>query len=231
MSKFEILILAAGRGSRMKTIRPKLFNKIKGTSIIDLVIKKALGLKASKVNVIINKNYKQIKKKYPSVNFFYQLKPLGTGHAVQTFLKKRKINKDLLIMMGDAPLINTLSIKKIIKNLKKKCNYILGAKIRNNSSHGVIKFEGKKVTKIIEFNFLKEFEKKNSICNTGIFAIKKENLELIKKIKKNPVKKEYLLTDLVNIFYKTKICLKVILTSPGIKSFGINNQNELEKFQ
>ena len=231
MSKFEILILAAGKGSRMKTIKPKLFNKIKGIRIIDLVIRKALSLKASKVNVILNKDYRKIKKDYPNVNFFYQSRPLGTGHAVQTFLKKRKINKDLIIMMGDAPLINTLSIKKIAKDLKKKCNYILGAKVKNNSSHGVLKFEGKQVTRIIEFNFLKKFEKKNSICNTGIFAIKKENLELIKKIKKNPVKKEYLLTDLVNIFYKTKICLKVILTSPGIKSFGINNQNELRKLQ
>ena len=132
--------------------------------------------------------------------------------------------------MGDAPKINMLSLKKIIEEMKKNCNYVLAARIKRNKSHGVLKFKGKKIIKIVEHKFLKKSEKINSICNTGVFAIKKENLKFIKKIKKNLSKNEYLITDLINIFYKSKICLKFILTNPGIKSFGINNQDELKKF-
>ena len=93
MNKFEILILAGGKGSRMKSNKPKLLHKINGVSILDMVIKKALRLKPSKVNVIINKQYELTKKKYLNVDFFKQNKPLGTGHAVKTFLKKKKNKK------------------------------------------------------------------------------------------------------------------------------------------
>ena len=230
MNKFEILILAGGKGSRMKSNKPKLLHKINGVSILDMVIKKALKLKPCKLNVIINKQYELTKNKYSNVSFFKQIKPLGTGHAVKTFLKKKKIKKDLLIMMGDAPKINMSSLKKIIVKMKKNCNYILAARIKKNTSHGVLKFKGKKIIRIVEHKFLKESEKNNSICNTGVFAIKNENLKFINKIKKNLSKNEYLITDLINIFYKSKICLKFMLTNPGIKSFGINNQDELEKF-
>lgn len=230
MGKFEILILAGGKGSRMKSTKPKLLNKIRGVSILDMVIKKALSLNPSKVNVIISKQYEETKNKYTNVNFFKQIRPLGTGHAVKIFLKKRKTKKDLLIMMGDAPKINTSSLKKVIIGLRKRCNYVLAAKIKKNTSHGVLKFKGKKIVRILEYKFLKKSQKNNSICNTGVFAIKNENLKLIKKIKKNSSKKEYLITDLINIFYKSKICLKLILTNPSVKSFGINNLNELRKF-
>ena len=128
MNKFEILILAGGKGSRMKSNKPKLLHKINGVSILDMVIKKALKLKPCKLNVIINKQY-ELTKKYLNVDFFKQNKPLGTGHAVKTFLKK-KIKKDLLIMMGDAPKINMSSLKKIIVKMKKNCNYILAARIK-----------------------------------------------------------------------------------------------------
>ena len=93
MNKFEIIILAGGKGSRMKSVKPKLLNKISGVSILDIVIKKALSLNPSKVNVIINNQYEQIRNKYSNVNFFKQTRPLGTGHAVKTFLKKKKIKK------------------------------------------------------------------------------------------------------------------------------------------
>ena len=83
MNKFEILILAGGKGSRMKSNKPKLLHKINGVSILDMVIKKALKLKPCKLNVIINKQYESLKQ-IPT-SFFKQIKTLGTGRLVKTF--------------------------------------------------------------------------------------------------------------------------------------------------
>ena len=62
-------------------------------------------------------------------------------------------------MMGDAPKINMSSLKKIIVKMKKNCNYILATRIKKNTSHGVLKFKGKKIIRIVEHKFLRSLKK------------------------------------------------------------------------
>lgn len=229
MNNFEVLILAAGNGTRMKTRIPKLLNKIKNQTILDRTLKKALLLNAKKVNVIINRDYESFVKKYKQIKFHYQKKSLGTGHAVKSFYKERKdITSDLLIMMGDAPSIKTHSIKKVILKLKKTPIVILGAFIKKNNANGMIELREKKVYQIKEFSFLKKKEKNNCLCNTGVMGIKKNNFHLINLIKMNKFKNEYLLTDIIKIAKKTKVDIGLVLTNNGPLSFGINTLKELK---
>ena len=229
MKNFEILILAAGKGTRMKSQKPKLLNKIKNQTILDKIIKKAQKLKASKINVMINKDYKFFISRYKKINFFFQKKKLGTGHAVISFLKKKKItNSNLVIMMGDAPSINIYSIQKVIKKLGKKSLVLLGANLKKNHSNGMIQFKEKKIYKIKEFSFLNKYEKKNCLCNTGVIGIQKKYIKNLFLIKKNKIKKEYLLTDIVNIAFKKKIDIDLVLTKDSPMSFGINTLKDLK---
>ena len=228
MKNFEVIILAGGKGTRMKTNIPKLLNKIGNEPILEKTIKKALSLKPKKINVVINKYYSRFIKKYKNINFIFQKNSLGTGHALKVFFKKNKnIKSNLIVMMGDAPSIKIHSIKKVINCLKKSSFVILGAKIKKNFSQGVIIIKKNEVQKIKEYKFLKPHEKKNGICNTGVMGIKNTYIKLVNEIKKNKIKKEYLITDLVSIAKKSNIDVKLILTKQNKFSFGINNIQEL----
>jgi bifunctional UDP-N-acetylglucosamine pyrophosphorylase / glucosamine-1-phosphate N-acetyltransferase len=229
MRNFEVLILAAGNGTRMKSKTPKLLNKIGKHTILDKSIRLALSLDSKKVNVIINKDYQIFINKYKNVKFFHQNKILGTGHAVKSFYKNNKtIKNNLLIMMGDAPSIKKNSIRKVLSKLKKIPIVILGACIKKNKMHGMIEIKNDKIKQIKEYSFLKQKEKNNCICNTGIMGIQKKFLYLINKIKKNKFKKEYLLTDIMSISSKKKIKTSLVLANEGPLSFGINTIKELK---
>jgi bifunctional UDP-N-acetylglucosamine pyrophosphorylase/glucosamine-1-phosphate N-acetyltransferase len=229
MSSFEILILAAGKGSRMKSKLPKLLKIVKGKTILDRTIQKAKKLKPKKINVLINKDLNEVRTKYKNINFLNQKKQLGTGHALKVFYNKNKeIKNDVVIMMADAPFIKLQDIKKVGDELKKNSIVVLGAKLKNNKSNGVFFFKKNKIQKIKEYKLLKKNERKQLICNTGVFGIKKKYLKLSLNLKKNIKKKEYLITDIVNLAYKKKIKVKLVIASSGIKSFGINTISELK---
>ena len=229
MDKFEILILAAGKGTRMKNNTPKLLNRINNQTILDKTIKNAQKMKSSRINVVINKDYNSFIKKYPKINFIFQTKRLGTGHAVMSFLKKKKkINNNLLIMMGDAPSINYNSIKDVVKKNNNIPIVLLGAYLKKNYSNGMIQFKKKKIIRIKEFSFLNKNEKINCLCNTGIMGIQKKYIKNIYLIKKNKSKKEFLLTDIVNIGYKKQIDIGLVLTNASPLSFGINTLKDLK---
>ena len=162
------------------------------------------------------------------MNFIIQNRQLGTGHALKIFYQKYKnLKNNILVMMGDAPFINKNHITRVVDKMKYYPIVVLGAKIKNNRSHGVLKLENNYVKEIKEFNLSNNKEKKIQICNTGVFGIKKNFLKLVKNLKKNKIKKEYLLTDIVNIAYKKKIKVKLVLTNGSKNSFGINTIKEL----
>ena len=232
MSNFELVILAGGKGSRMKSNIPKLLNKIRGKTILDRTIQKAKMLKPKKITVIINDELKGITKEYKKINFIQQKKQLGTGHAVKVFYNKNKfIKNDVLIMMGDAPFIKRKDIEQVLKELKNNHIVVLGAKLKNNKSNGVFFIEKNRVKEIREYKFLNKNEKNNMLCNTGVKDIKKRSLKIIRNIKKNLIKKEYLITDIIKYAHNKNLDIKLVKTSQGYNSFGINSLEDLDRFK
>ena len=92
-------------------------------------------------------------------------------------------------MMADAPFIKLQDIKKVGDELKKNSIVVLGAKLQNNKSNGVFFFKKNKIQKIKEYKLLKKNERKQLICNTGVFGIKKKILKTKPKFKKEYQKK------------------------------------------
>ena len=156
MSNVEIVILAAGRGSRMKSKKPKLLNLINGKPIIEHTIINAKKIKNSNINIIINKNLNHLIKKFKGINFIKQKKALGTGDAIKTFLKHTKSLSNILIMMGDAPFINTVDLRRVIKKLKNYPIVVLGAKLKKNYGNGIIILKKNLIKEIKELKLLKK---------------------------------------------------------------------------
>ena len=138
-NNLQILILAAGKGTRMNSDTPKVLHEVSGIPMIEHVIDKAKLLKPSKISIMINKDLSGIQKEYPNVQTMIQEPQLGTGHAVQIFLKKNKLkNSKLLVLYGDNPLVNSVDLKNMNNELKKNDLVIMGFDQDKNSSYGII---------------------------------------------------------------------------------------------
>ena len=134
-------------------------------------------------------------------------------------------------MMGDAPFISIIDIKKVLKQLKNNALVVLGSKMKKNLGNGLIILKDNFIKEIKEFKLNNKKDSNSNYYNTGIFGVQKEYLKLINQIKKNKKLNEFLITDLVKIAYKNKIKNKLIKTYKNEISFGINTFDELRKIE
>ena len=114
----------------MNSDTPKVMHTLGGEPMIDHVIKKAKMLKPFKISIMINKSLSGLKKIYPDLQMLLQEPQLGTGHAVQIFQKKNKLdnNSKLIVLYGDNPLIDLHDLKNMNAQLAKKDVVIMGFK-------------------------------------------------------------------------------------------------------
>ena len=134
-------------------------------------------------------------------------------------------------MMGDAPFISIIDIKKVLKQLKNNALVVLGSKMKKNLGNGLIILKDNFIKEIKEFKLDNKKDSNSNYYNTGIFGVQKEYLKLINQIKKNKKLNEFLITDLLKIAYKNKIKNKLIKTYKNEISFGINTFDELRKIE
>ena len=227
-NNLEILILAAGKGTRMNSDRPKVLQPLLGIPMIEHVVAKSLNLKPKKITIIIHRGLAFLEKIYPKINFIVQEPQLGTGHAVQIFVKKNKKNKNnLLVLYGDNPLIEEQDLKQIIFHLKKNDISLLGFEKKNNSSYGIIIENNNQVKEIVEYKDATAEQKKLEICNSGIMGLSNKVLNYIFDIKNNNNKKEYYLTDIVKISKKYNHSTKLIVAKNSNTALGVNDMKEL----
>lgn len=223
------IILAAGKGSRFKSKKNKIFLKVKKKNLIDHAINKLkkLGLE---VNIIINKeNRKNFVRK--DCKFLYQNKPLGTGHAIKIFLKTRPKFKKCLIMNADTPFIHFKDIKKTLNEVNYSNLSILSYVEKKNLSNGVFIRVKKNKFIIKEYELLNNKEKKYSLCNSGLIAFDNKVSKEFFNIKKNLKKKEYLITDILKIISNKKYKVKVVNAKYPRLCGGINTILDFKKLK
>ena len=228
-NNLHILILAAGKGTRMNSDTPKVMHTLGGVPMIDHVIAKAKLLRPFQISIMINKSLSGLKKKYPDVQMLLQEPQLGTGHAVQIFQKKNKLdnNSKLIVLYGDNPLIDLHDLKNMNAQLAKKDVVIMGFKPKINTGYGIVVENKGKVSKIVEFKDASAIQKKIKTCNSGIMAFSSKALKLVTQIKNNNAKKEFYLTDIVKLSKKYNHKIKLINAKDVKTALGINDMYEL----
>ena len=190
----SIIVLAAGKGSRMKSPTPKVFHEVGNKPMINHVLDIAFDLKPKIISTVISENLSEHKKsinnKYPSVKFVVQKKRNGTADAVKIALKKihNIKTKNTLVLYGDTPLIEKKTIQRAIKHYSNKsldlC--VLAMKPDNdNHAYGRLFFEKKKLIKIIEkIEVMENNTQNNSLFNSGMMIFKTKSylntLEILK---------------------------------------------------
>jgi len=234
MKKFAAVILAAGAGTRMNSSSPKVLHKLSGKSLIDWVIDSVESLKPEKVVVILGHKAELVEKALEGrkVKVVYQKEQLGSAHALMQAGKVLKsYNGDILVISGDVPLVKPATLASLLKRSKenKSSATILTAFTENPHGYGRIIRNGGRLEKIIEEKDATPAEKSVKEINSGIYCFDKNIWKALSKVKPDNAKKEYYLTDTIEILKKEgrKASFSVAKSSFEVK--GINSRTELEQ--
>ncbi|MCD6586810.1 MAG: NTP transferase domain-containing protein [Desulfobacteraceae bacterium] len=234
-----IIILAAGKGTRMKSEKAKVLHLLFGRPMILHVVDTAVKVTGKDIIIVIGNQadkVREIVSEKADVQFALQKEQRGTGHAVQCALPE--LSKDcanVVILSGDVPLIKFSTIQDLIKghvNYKNDVT-VLGVCLENPFGYGrIVENKSGGVEKIVEETDAAEIEKKINTVNSGIYCVKRDFLETsLLKIKSNNNQNEIYLTDIVEVAnnYHKKIGLKICEDPTEV--MGINTPQDLLKIE
>ena len=207
MSKKNIaIILAAGKGSRMNSIIPKPLHKIAGKTIIEHILHNISDSGYDETVIVLNKEYENffsfLKKNNPDLTFAFQKDQLGTGDAVKAGIKDLDLSQveNVLVVFGDTPLLSSETLRDLINLNNQSDITVLGFETPDPGRYGRLLVTNNQLLKIVEALDANDEEQKITLCNGGVMIVKadklKENLSLLKN---NNSKKEYILSDLIEI--------------------------------
>ena len=225
-NKVSIIILAAGKGTRMKSDMPKVLHKVNGKSMIEHVILNARNLNPEKMIVVVGYKYEMVKKQLENQDLTYviQHKQNGTAHAVMQCEELLK-NYDghTLVLSGDVPLIKSKTLKELFEiQIKNKAHAtVLSAKVKNPYGYGrIIRNSDNNFKTIVEEKDANDSQKNITEINGGIYIFNNQTLfENINKVKNNNNQSEYYLPDVLEILTKQN-CKGLV--------YQINDENEIK---
>lgn len=229
MSKkiLRIIILAAGKGSRMESNIPKVLHKLSGQPIIKYVVNTAKSFNPDIINLIYGykKDLFNCIANDHLINLVFQKKQLGTGHAIKQVLPQfSDTEEDVLILYGDMPLISINTLRILYKKKPKNGICLLTKKSNKPDNYGRIIRKNGSVIGIVEHKDASSVELLIKEINTGIFIANSNDLKRwIKKIKNNNSQKEYYITDIINFAYEEKKIINTVNPIYDYEIKGINN--------
>ena len=231
----DIVILAAGKGTRMGSPLPKVLSNLAGRPLLAHVLDTASKLTRCKLHVVVGHEAKKVKQAFSSnkkINWIKQSKQLGTGHAVKQALKHIRHNSNVVILYGDVPLISENTVQKLAK-LASKGPALLTFNKENPTGYGrIIRGSRNKVQAIVEEKDASSSEREISEVNSGIMAFKAKDLtRLIGKIKNNNKAKEFYLTDAIQEAYHEKLNIQSLKLTDIDEVLGCNTLEELQTLE
>ena len=239
---FGIIILAAGKGKRMKNPDlPKVLAEVSGRPLIRYVVKKSENLHPDKLVVVVGHHKQKVidfirSMGYSNVDYAEQDEQLGTGHAVmQAKPFFDDFNGNILILLGDVPLLRSETIMKLLGNHEryKSDLSVLTAKARDPEGYGrIVRDENREFVKIVEEKDASEEEKKIKEINGGIFyGDAKLLFDSLEQVSNKNAQGEYYLTDIIEIAIEKGKKVNAFMDAEFDELQGVNTPGDLSKVQ
>lgn len=226
-----VAILAAGKGTRMKSNLPKVLHQLGGRSLVERVLASTTNLSPSRQIVIVGYCADQVQtemQSWPNLEFVEQIEQLGTGHAVQQVLPVLKgFEGDLLVLNGDVPLLRPQTLQKMLATHQEHQNAatILTAQLSHPKGYGRVFCDAQMcLQEIIEDRDCTPAQRQNQRINAGIYCFRWSDLEaVLPNLKADNDQKEYYLTDAVNYLDP----VMVLDVDDPKEILGINDRKQL----
>ncbi len=233
MTPLNIVILAAGKGTRMHSNKPKVLHEIGGKPILAHVIDCAKALNPEKIIVVYGYGGETVREAFAQedINWVNQAEQLGTGHAVQQAMPYLSDDAISLIMLGDVPLVDVDACKKLIESAKNQLA-ILSFNKADPTGYGRIVRNNQSVTAIVEHKDATDTQRQISEVNTGIMAMPNIHLKnWLSRLSNNNAQGEYYLTDIVELAIKDKVNVTAEITADEWSVTGINSKVDLSQIE
>jgi bifunctional UDP-N-acetylglucosamine pyrophosphorylase / glucosamine-1-phosphate N-acetyltransferase len=241
MTQIAAIILAAGKGTRMKSDTHKVLHKIAGRPMLMHLMASVDALSPAKKVVVVGSGKEQLEAALAgSADLAVQEPQLGTGHAVQmaegelTGFTKENPGADVLILYGDVPFVPTSTMQAMVDRLNaddKPAVVVLAFEPDDPTGYGRVIVQDGRIVKMVEQKDASEAEKAVKLSNSGLMAVKAADLfGLLSRVTDDNAQKEYYLTDIVNIANADgRICVAV--TTDPFEVAGINSREQLAQME
>ena len=228
------IILAAGKGTRMKSEKSKLVHKIYGKEIVLRSYENAKRAGIDNIIAVVGHLKEQVQEVLKDkVKYVYQEEMLGTGHAVmqaKEFLKGKK--GKVVVLNGDVPILRPETIRNLVEKsiTNKEYATLLTAIYDNPFGYGrIIRDEGGNVEGIVEEKDATEMQRKIKEINAGIYCFDiEELLKALDSINNNNASGEYYITDVIKIMNDNGLKTGAVIVEDNTEILGVNDRVQLE---
>jgi bifunctional UDP-N-acetylglucosamine pyrophosphorylase / glucosamine-1-phosphate N-acetyltransferase len=234
MSPIHVVVLAAGRGTRMKSALPKVLHQAAGLPLIEHVLRAAEAVLPASTVIVIGHQADEVRQALscrPGLRFALQEPQLGTGHALlQAEPLLAGAAGTALLLSGDVPLLRRETLAEIVErhHQRKAAATVLTARLDSPDGYGrIIRKEGR-IAAIVEHKDASSEERQIQEINSGIYAFDLVPLfGALKQLGSGNVQGEYYLPDLVRIYRARGLAVETVMVGNAREVLGVNSRREL----
>ncbi|WP_088329392.1 bifunctional UDP-N-acetylglucosamine diphosphorylase/glucosamine-1-phosphate N-acetyltransferase GlmU [Lacimicrobium sp. SS2-24] len=227
---FSVVILAAGKGTRMKSSLPKVLHPIGHKPMVQHIIDTVTALGSDTIHLVYGHGGEQLQQalSHNTLNWCLQAEQLGTGHAVQQAAGQIKDDEDVLILVGDAPLIKVSTLQTLLDVKQHADLALLTVELDDPTGMGRIIRDGDQVKAIVEHKDATEAQRQITEINTGMMIMSGKNLKRwLANLSDDNAQGEYYLTDVIAMAAEEGKTIKAAHPTSAVEVEGINNRKQL----
>ena len=230
----DIVILAAGQGTRMRSALPKVLHPVAGQAMLAHVIETARSLKPNAIHVVIGHGAERVREQLAAtdLNFVVQAEQLGTGHAVAQALPALSAER-VLILYGDVPLIEAQTLERLLHKVGQQQLALLTVELADPTGYGRIVRDGQGVVQaIVEHKDASAEQKLIREGNTGILAVPGERLgDWLGRLSNSNAQGEYYLTDVIAMAVADGLVVATEHPADAMEVQGANDRIQLAELE
>ena len=230
----DVVILAAGQGTRMRSALPKVLHPIAGRSMLAHVLQTARSLKPASIQVVIGHGAELVREQLAAddVSFVVQSEQLGTGHAVAQAVPHLKA-ENTLVLYGDVPLIEAGTLESLLTKLSADSMALLTVNLDNPAGYGrIVRDNAGVVQAIVEHKDASSEQLKICEGNTGILAAPRERMaDWLGRLSNSNAQGEYYLTDIIAMAVADGLTVATETASDAMEVQGANDRLQLSELE
>ena len=230
----EVIVLAAGRGTRMRSSLPKVLHALASKPMIHHVLDTARALEASKIHVVVGHGAELVSSAIAAddVTTYVQSEQLGTGHAALAAAPYCQSESTVVVLFGDVPLLSTATLSRVIKAAESG-PVLLAASVKDPHGYGrVIRDSNGAFERVVEQKDANPEELSVCEVNTGVLAAKSQNLNSwLARVTDDNAQGEYYLPDALGLAVDDGYSVEVVVTADEVETQGVNDRIQLEALE